>query len=276
MLCATATASPTSRQLFVSATPPTACAPELPSTHSPLARVQYSGSARYVYVDNSLDGQGHIGSPPQARIYASVVSTLPAQYPGSRMSSGTPSRYRLEAGKPCIDIKLSTVDQLFDGRDPAPFRGRDLDEKAVVYILDAVQEIPRKSEFNLVLWIAEDLPAELPAATVCEGVRSHFTYEVEQLDRGIRSHVRAGQFKLLVGLLALTLFLSLAELTSMMAPGHIRQILREGLVIIGWVALWRPLDALLYDWWPLVQQRRLHARVLRAEVRLSFGSGPTN
>jgi len=29
------------------------------------------------------------------------------------------------------------------------------------------------------------------------------------------------------------------------------RILDEGLLIIGWVALWRPLEIFLYDWWPI-------------------------
>ena len=32
------------------------------------------------------------------------------------------ARYRVEDGRGCIDIYLHTAQQLFDGRDPAPFR----------------------------------------------------------------------------------------------------------------------------------------------------------
>jgi len=30
-------------------------------------------------------------------------------------------------------------------------------------------------------------------------------------------------------------------------------------VIGGWVALWRPLEIFLYDWWPIVGQRKTYA-----------------
>ena len=43
-----------------------------------------------------------------------------------------PSRYRIEGDQICIDIRLRSARQLFDGRDPAPFRERDLDQNAVV------------------------------------------------------------------------------------------------------------------------------------------------
>ncbi len=36
--------------------------------------------------------------------------------------------------------------------------------------------------------------------------------------------------------------------------------LRVGFVSLGWVAMWRPMEALLYDWWPLVSRRRVPRR----------------
>ena len=64
-------------------------------------------------------------------------------------------------------------------------------------------------------------------------MRGHFGYEFDRLRRRIRQLVRQGQLALLVGLAALVAFLSLAELALMIPAGHIRQILREGLVITG-------------------------------------------
>lgn len=188
------------------------------------------------------------------------------------MRRSTPPRYRLEGGKTCIDIKLRSADQVFDGRDPAPFHERDLDADAVEYILEAVQEISPKAPTKMVFWIAE--PAlHLPSEVFAGAVRAHFAYEVERLSRRIREHVRQGEMILLLGLAVLVLFLTLAELTKWMREGTLRQILREGLVIIGWVAMWRPLEVLLYDWWPLVRQRRLCARVAEMEIEVQTRDG---
>lgn len=187
------------------------------------------------------------------------------------MSTSGPARYRFEEGMTCIDIKLKTAQQLFDGRDPAPFRERDLDEDAVEYIIGAVQELPPKTPMKIVLWISDEPTPQLPVETVVDAVRGHFTYERERLSRQLRQHVRRGQLFLLVGLTALVVFLSLAEFTLMIPAGHVRQVLREGLVITGWVAMWRPLEVLLYDWWPLVQQRSLARRMLEAPVTVHYG-----
>lgn len=48
-----------------------------------------------------------------------------------------------------------------------------------------------------------------------------------------------------------------------------RSIVAEGLLILGWVAIWRPTDALLYDWWSLAWRRTLLRRLasIPAEIR---------
>jgi hypothetical protein len=45
--------------------------------------------------------------------------------------------------------------------------------------------------------------------------------------------------------------------------------LNEGLLILGWVANWRPLEIFLYDWWPLTRRRDLYRRLSNAKVLIS-------
>ncbi len=177
-----------------------------------------------------------------------------------------PPRYRIEDGKACIDIKIATIRQLFDGRDPAPFRERDLDEDAVDYIVGAAEEISPKLDLKISIWISEPPSARIDDSTVVEAVHSHFAYELDRLRRSIRQHVRQGQFALGVGFSVLAVALGVAELVLVLPERGGREVLHEGLLIVGWVAMWRPLEVLLYDWWPLVRQRRLFNRVLAAEV----------
>ena len=43
-------------------------------------------------------------------------------------------------------------------------------------------------------------------------------------------------------------------------------VIKESLVIGGWVALWRPLEIFLYDWWPIRAEARLMDRLGEMEV----------
>jgi hypothetical protein len=186
----------------------------------------------------------------------------------------TRSRYRVEEGRSVIDLNVRHSRQLFDTRDPAPFHERDLDADAVAYLLAAAQEIPRKRPLAVVVTISEE-PRMAPELIV-EAVRAHFIYEGEQVERRLREHVRRGQMILGVGLTVLVVFLTLAELTLSLPGGHLREILREGLVITGWVAMWRPLEVLLYDWWPLIDERRQVRRILAAPVSVRYDGVPAS
>lgn len=182
----------------------------------------------------------------------------------------TRTRYRVEDGRSSIDLKVKHSRQLFDGRDPAPFRERDLDAGAVEYLLAAAQEIPSKQPLAIVVTIAEEPEPRLASDEIVEAVRGHFLYEGEQIERRLREHVRRGRMILGVGLTVLVVFLALAESTASLPPGPLREILREGLVITGWVAMWRPLEVLLYDWWPMIDERRQVRRILNAPVSIRY------
>jgi len=179
-----------------------------------------------------------------------------------------PSRYRIEGDQICIDIRLRSAQQLFDGRDPAPFRERDLDANAVDYIYSAAEEIAGPKPLKLVLFLEEPTAVSLSDAEIEAAIRAHFEHERAQVNRRLRQQRRFGHVALAVGLSVLVTLLSLAELARRLPVGHAREILREGLVITGWVAMWRPIEVLLYDWWPLVQTRKLIARILAAQVEV--------
>jgi hypothetical protein len=54
-------------------------------------------------------------------------------------------------------------------------------------------------------------------------------------------------------------------------------VLSEGLIILGWISLWRPTEMLAYEWVPLVRKRRLYERLaaLQVAVRSDVVSVPT-
>ncbi len=177
---------------------------------------------------------------------------------------------RVEDGRTCIDIRIRHSRQLFDNRDPAPFRERDLDEDAVEYLLGAAQEIPRQEPLKIVVAIAEAQDPLVPDQVLTEAVQSHFAHQREQIDRRLVDYVRRARLFLGVGLTALVVFLSLAGLTASLTPGPWREILREGLVITGWVAMWRPLEVLLYDWWPHLRRKRTYDNLSRMRVEVLY------
>ncbi|MGD9906325.1 MAG: hypothetical protein AB7U83_22865 [Vicinamibacterales bacterium] len=183
-------------------------------------------------------------------------------------------RYPIVDGRARIELTVRDVARLFDSRDPAPFRERDLDQGAVDYVLGAVEEIPRHLPVALLLSIDAPPDALVPDALVVEGVRGHLAHARRQVVRRLRQHVRRGRLALGVGLVTLIACLTLSQAVATLPAGYLRDVVREGLVIAGWVAMWRPLEVLLYDWWPLVDERRQFDRLLDAPLDIRHGSPP--
>lgn len=177
------------------------------------------------------------------------------------------ARYRREDGKTCLDAKVQSVAQLFDYRDPAPFRMRDLDEDFVEYVMLSAGELHRKTPLKICVFVEEPVP-ESTRSEVIEAIKAHFEYEVELLTKKMRRTFRESQLFFLIGFVVLFLCVFLSQASARASSTFVSEILREGLLIGGWVAMWRPLESLLYDWWPIMTKRKLYQRLSDTEVSL--------
>ncbi len=178
------------------------------------------------------------------------------------------TRYRVDGDSGCIDVNLPTVQHLFDLRDPAPFRERCLDDDAAEYIYATAADIPRSIAIKLVLIVKQPFGPSLTAAEIVTAVRAHVQHDVDRVTRQLKQQRQFGRVALVAGLTALVLLLTLAEVARMRVPGHAGEIMHTGLEILAWVVLWKPVDVLLYEWWPLVQQRRELSRLVAAQIEV--------
>lgn len=181
------------------------------------------------------------------------------------------ARYRQEGEAICIELFLRNPQQLFDSRDPAPFRERDLDPDAMEYLLDALEELPGKAPLKLVFHFAMAAEPGMDAEGISTSVKAHLEHEESQARRRLRRFLRRAQVTAFLAVLMLVgcLFLS-GWLHRRMLPGDLREVVREGLVILGWVALWRPIEAFLYDWVPYRAKWRSLHRLFIAPVEARF------
>jgi hypothetical protein len=171
--------------------------------------------------------------------------------------AGHGSVYRREGDCWLIELNLRELRQLFHHLDPAPFREKDLDPAAEVYILDAVREIGLDKAAKLLVHLPQAEANSEDARNLPAAVTHYFDYRARQTHVELRRLLRRGLTNLGIGLAFLFACLSLRG-SVVAATGS--AVLAEGLLIIGWVALWRPVEIFLYDWWPIYrQQQRLEA-----------------
>lgn len=183
--------------------------------------------------------------------------------------SGGPS------GPALIVIRLRDLSQLFDSLDPSPFAEQDLDPRVVLYIVESFEELSPKSVSRIVLHV-DRIPAGSDAAkTVETAVHGHFAREARGFGRELRSLLRRGLVSLMIGLAFLAVVFVIEEqVVRLVGEARLAPLLTQGLLIVGWVAMWRPLEIFLYDWWPILGRRRLRQRLSTLPVSLEI-SHPT-
>jgi hypothetical protein len=168
-----------------------------------------------------------------------------------------------------IFLRLRELAQLFNSMDPSPFVERDLDADAEEFILSWARELPGRDHLELVLHLTSVPPPDR-AAGVQEAVRHYFATRAEIKRRDLGFLMRRGRLSLMVGLVFLVVCLGLSQFIGRHFDETGVNIVREGLVIAGWVAMWRPLEICLYDWWPLWDDLRILSRLARMKVRLDL------
>jgi hypothetical protein len=167
-----------------------------------------------------------------------------------------------------LELRIVELSELFNSMDPTPFHHRDLDTDAEAFLESWALEFPQDSHFRIIVHI-EKMPPEDPAPLVAEAIRNYFEYKSVLAKRNLRVLLMEGRTSLLIGLGFLTLCLLGADILSGFASNTFLRLMKESLLIGGWVAMWRPLQIFLYEWWPIVRKGRIYHNLGRASVHVS-------
>ena len=174
-----------------------------------------------------------------------------------------------------IEVRIRSLAQIFDSRDPSPFLAKDLDPDAEQYIVDSAQEIATRLPLALVLHLSTPPESPQESRDIGEAIREHFTRQSGYADLRLRRLIRRGWISLAIGLAFLSAVLSAAAALLPWAESSTAiGIAREGLLICGWVAMWRPLEIFLFDWWPILGERRVFDRLRHMPVQIVCPDAP--
>jgi hypothetical protein len=176
-----------------------------------------------------------------------------------------------------IELRIQSVGQLFHTLDPLPFRERDLDASVEEYVVGWAGEMGGEQPITILIRLPAAEAKGEAAAHIGDGFRNYFAYRAEVLSWDLRILFRTGRVAMMVGLGALGVSVVLGRFSeAIMGAGYFARFLDEGLIILGWVANWRPIEIFLYDWWPIARRRRLYRRLACAGVEVVAESGDDN
>ena len=168
-----------------------------------------------------------------------------------------------------IEVHLAKVSEIFNSLDPTPFRKRDLDPRAEEFIAGWAREIPSDKPLGLIVHVDEWPGRDDAEAAVRDAIREYFGERATVTRRQLRLLFHRGRINLVIGLLCLAASIIAGSVAVDLLPDTRAAIFaRESVLIGGWVAMWRPLEMFLYDWWPIRAEARLFDRLSAMTVRV--------
>lgn len=170
-----------------------------------------------------------------------------------------------------IEVRVTELRQLFNAIDPSPFRERDLDPGAEAFIVDWSRELPSDVPLTLVVHLERSAGMADEPAILREAINQYFRNRAAASRRSLRDLFARGRISLAIALAFLATTIVVNDQLAARFPGsHFIGIFREGLLIGGWVAMWRPLEVFLYDWWPIRSEARLFDRLAGMAVEIDY------
>ncbi len=179
----------------------------------------------------------------------------PAPTPIRPAAAGDP----VPPGCRLIEVRVAELRQLFNAIDPSPFQERDLDPRAEEFIVEWSRDLPGSASLALVVHLDRAAGPPEEAAALRDAIHEFFHQRAVASRRQLRELFRRGRTSLAIALAFLAAAIAASDALAMwFAESHVSSVLREGLLIVGWVAMWRPGEVFLYDWWPIRADERLY------------------
>jgi hypothetical protein len=169
--------------------------------------------------------------------------------------------------KDVIELRVDDIAQLFHTLDPFPFRERDLDREAEEYIVGWARELAADQSIKIVVHFPNIETQAKTARDLGEAFGRYFADRAGTVQRDLNELFRVGRRSLAIGVAILVAsHMSAHFAVGVLFDPPFKRFAEESLLILGWVANWRPLEIFLYDWWPLARRRDLYRRLSNATV----------
>ena len=166
-----------------------------------------------------------------------------------------------------ITLVWSERDHALRLASPAPDGRAPLDPVVGQGILERASLARRSDPLRITVLVPPG--ASVDALEVSAMLHAHFRRRRETAEYRLRRKLRAGWTSLAIAATLLVVLMSLGEAIHRLAPaGRLATVLQEGLTIVAWVALWRPVELLLYDQWTLRRDIALLRRLEDVDVQL--------
>ena len=168
-----------------------------------------------------------------------------------------------------IILEINDVDQLLIAPRSLFYGKRMLNPDAEEAIIEEATIASSKEQIHLKIHLHNDEISR--EDEIASAIHHHFTYRRKKSERQLKTIFQLGWKSLLISIVLLGLLISLTLVINLLPEGGFSITVREILIILGWVALWRPADFLLYEWRPFKREINLFRKLEQCKVEIVTG-----
>lgn len=146
-----------------------------------------------------------------------------------------------------INIEIKNVDTMLKNDGNAASIEERLGRTIEEYLFKAVKCYPIKQKARLLI-IVNEKRRTLVEKDIVDIVHRHFRYKAKETEIFLKEQFRQWAVNSVIGILFLVLCIILGEILDKFTYIGLVKIIKESLLIIGWVALWEPVTFILFGW----------------------------
>ena len=147
------------------------------------------------------------------------------------------------------------------------YRKRKIRKDAEEFIIEEAKAFSRKTPIKIILYLAAGEAGY--ADRFAAAIHAHFDYCIAKTNRERKRTMQYGWRILIIAFVVLGIALSISRMLMNFFPHNsIAGTAIESLTILGWVAFWKPVELLLYAWYPFSRERALYTRLEQSEVQV--------
>ena len=165
-----------------------------------------------------------------------------------------------------IKLQLLNINELL--RSPVSIYLKSaLTTDAEEFIVEEAEALPLKATINIKVQLASSEVKHKD--DIAPAIHRHFAYRREQSQKEYKRIFKYGWRILFIALALLAVIFSITEIAFYYMPDNKPVLfIHESFIILSWVALWRPLELLLYEWYPVKTDINLYTRLEQCNVQV--------
>jgi hypothetical protein len=173
------------------------------------------------------------------------------------------------ANPQAIEIAVPSINALFAEFHAEPISERPLSENARWYLLDLCESVADPGPEMLIIRVPASERSRTDEQAVKTALRADFLAHTGSYLKAARLSHRE-RLSAFIGIAILLLSIAISTTLERLTGNVIVAGIAQGIVVLGWVALWAPAQRFAIDLIPHRFERRSYARLAQLEIRVEY------